>query len=177
MRAEDERRIPVPAQRRAAFGFLRLDVDPLARAAIVAHQPAILPLRINDIRIRWVDHRVEPVAEDGHEPVAVANAVNVIGPRGPSLGCVVLSAAIDVVEGSVVVDRDLVKLGDRQVLGVAVGLAAVPGLVQPAITADDQVVGIPRVDPERVIVDVLPPLPQRAKRLAAVLGDLEQGVH
>ena len=145
--------------------------------AVVPHQAAVLPLGIDDVRIRGVDHRVEAVAEDGDEPVAVANAVHVVGARRSSLGGVVLGAAVDVVEGRVVVDGDLVELGDRQVRGVAVGLAAIPGLVQSAIAADDQVVRILGIDPEGVIVDVLPALAQRPERLAAVLGDLEQRVH
>ncbi len=85
-----------------------------------------------------IDHRVEAVAEDRHEPVAVANAVNVVGARGASLGRVVLRAAVNVVEGRVVVDRDFVELGDRQVLGVTVRLAAVPRLIKPAVAADDR---------------------------------------
>ena len=60
---------------------------------------------------------------------------------------------------------------------IAVGLAAIPGLVKSAVAADDQVIGIVGVDPERVVIDVLPALAQRPERLAAVFGDMQQRIH
>ena len=103
--------------------------------------------------------------------------MHVVRSRGSALGGVVLGASVNVVERSVVVQGDLVELRDRQVLGEAVVHSAVPRLVEPAVAADDQMVGILRVDPERVVIDVLPALAQGVKGLAAIFGDVQQGVH
>ncbi len=177
MRAENQRRVPVPAQRRAILVFLGFDVDPLAGAAVVADEAAVLPLRVDDVGVGGIDHRVETVAEDGDEPVAVANAVHVGGARRAALRRIVLRASVDVVERRVVVHGDLVKLRDRQVRDVAVALASIPRFVEPAVAADDQVLGILGIDPERVVIHVFPALAQRAERLASVFGDMEQRIH
>ena len=54
--------------------------------------------------------------------------------------------------------------------------AAVERLVDAAVAADDEMVGVVRVDPRPVIVDVLQMLAYAVKRLAAVVGDLEVDV-
>jgi hypothetical protein len=64
---------------------------------------------------------------------AVADAVDAVGARGAALGVVVLRAAVDVVEGLVVVDRDLVELRHRQVGDEAPGLREVEALVEAAV--------------------------------------------
>ena len=92
-------------------------------------------------------------------------------------GEVVLGAAVDVVEGLGVVDRDLVELGGRQVAVETPGGAAVPGLVETAVTAGEQVIGVVRVDPQGVVVNVFVGLGHVVEGLAAVLGDLHPGVH
>src|SRR6185369_14860122 len=86
-------------------------------------------------------------------------------------------AAVDVVERQVVVDADAVELGDRQVLDEVPVLAAVPALVDAAVVAVDQVVGVVGVDPQRVVVDVLAVLEAGRPSLAAVLADVDRGVH
>ena len=73
-----------------------------------------------------IHRRVKSVPEHGDEPVAVADAVDRLGPRRAALRGVVLRPAVDVVERQVVVDRDLVELRDRQIRLEVVGLARDP---------------------------------------------------
>src|SRR5207249_36804 len=55
MRANMQRRVPVPAQGRLAFARLRLNAYALSRPAVKAHQVAILCFRINGVRIFGID--------------------------------------------------------------------------------------------------------------------------
>jgi len=92
-------------------------------------------------------------------------------------GGVVLGAAVDVVEGEVIVRGGLVELGHRQVGHEAPVAAAVPALVNAAVIAVDQVVGVVRVDPQGVVVHVLAVAAHALERGAAVIGHLHPGVH
>ena len=176
MRAQDQRRVPVVAQRLLARADHRPDGDRLAAAAVVAAQIAVLGLRVDDVGVLGIDPGLEAVAADGDVPVVVGDAVGAGGARRTAEGEVVLGAAVDVVERLVVVDGDLVELGDRQVGEELPGGAAVTGLVQAAVTADQQAVGVVRVDPHGVVVDVLGDHRHAAEALAAVLGDVQPGV-
>ena len=55
--------------------------------------------------------------------------------------------------------------------------AAIPRLVHAAIAADDEVISIVRVDPDRVIVDVFLLLTHAAERASAVFGHLQDDVN
>ena len=55
MRADDERRVPVPAQRRLPLARLRLDADALAGAPIVADQDAVLGFGVDGVGILRID--------------------------------------------------------------------------------------------------------------------------
>ena len=71
MWGDQERRIPVPTVGRLSRLFLRLDVDDLLRAPVVSHQPAVLPLRVDDVGIGGIDLGLVAIATDGDEPVFV----------------------------------------------------------------------------------------------------------
>ena len=95
VRADDDGRVPVPAQRRARrLPRLRLDVELLAGLAVEAHQAAVLRLGVDDVGVFGVDLRLEAVAALGDEPVGVADAVAVDRPRGAAEADVVLGAAV-----------------------------------------------------------------------------------
>ena len=171
MRGNQQRRVPVPSQCRTLFGFLGLDIDGFPRLAVVPHKTTILPLRINGVGIIRIHSRFEPVAKDGHKPVAIADAMLVVGARGTSLGGIVLRPTIDVVKRFVVGYRHFVELGDRQICLVIVRFASIPGLVQTTIATDDQVILVCRIDDDGVVVDMLVLFPQRLERFAAILAD------
>ncbi len=177
MRREHQRRVPVPAQRRLAGAGLGLNVEVLAALAIVAGERSVLCFGIDDVRIRRVGYGPEPVAALGDLPVFVGRPLETLGARRTAQGVVVLGAAADVVEGERIVDAEAIELGDRQVLEEAPGGGAVEALVEAAVAADEVVVGVLRIDPDRMIVDVLGLFAQAAKALAAVVGDLQKGVH
>ncbi len=176
MRADDQRRVPVPLHRRLAGGLARLDVDRLAALLVVAHQAAVLPHGVDDVRVARLGQGLVAVAADGHVPVLVGDAGARGGARRTALRVVVLGAAVDVVEGLGVVDRHAVVLPQRHVGLELPGRAGVPGLVDAAVAADQQVVGVGRVDPQRVVVDVAVLALHPAPALAAVAGDLQEGV-
>ena len=77
-------------------------------------------------------------------------------------GAVILQAAIDVVR-VIVIDRNMVELGERHVAHKTPCFTAVMRYSQAAVVADDNVTGIVRVDPERMVIDV-----QRVAGLATI---------
>jgi hypothetical protein len=66
---------------------------------------------------------------------------------------VVLEPAVDVVR-ALVVERDLVELGERDGVHEVPAAAAVVARVDPAVAAEQHVVGVRGIDPERVEVAV-----------------------
>ena len=70
------------------------------------------------------------------------------------------------------VDVRLVELADR-VVEVLPGLAAVVGDVHAAVVAEQHVLRIVGIDPERVMIDVHPVHLHRRKALAAIVGDAQ----
>ena len=167
--------VPVPAQRRAAGVRLRLDVEALPAAPVEARNHPVLQLRDDDVGVLGVDHRVESVAPEGYVPVRIAYAA-AQRLRRPAQRVVVLRAAVDVVERLVVGGRDLVELGQRQVGEEVPVLAEVMSLVQPAVVAEDQMLGVVRVEGDRVMVHVHALRGEPAPRLAPVVGHLDEGV-
>jgi hypothetical protein len=118
-----------------------------------------------------VDRRTEAVAAGERDPVADGDALaDPTRERGPAPGAVVLQTAVDAVRIRGV-DVDLVPLAQREVVDLVPGLGAVLRLVQTAVTGEQHVVAVLRVDPQRVEVDVHRAL-HLAEALAAV-GALE----
>jgi len=113
--------------------FLRLDIDDLLRAPVIAHQPAVLPLRVNNIRVGGIDLGLVAIAADGDEPVFVGDPGFSERPAGAPKGVVVLGAAVDVVEGLRGVDAHPVELGDGEILLEEPGRSPVEALVDAAV--------------------------------------------
>src|SRR6185295_17700894 len=108
MRADNERRVPVPAQRIFAASWLRLDAHTLAGALVKANQGAVLQLCINNVRIFRVYLTAKAIAAVRHEPVAIGDAGDISCARRTSKTEVVLSAAVDVVKRRGVISGDVV---------------------------------------------------------------------
>ena len=115
VRADDERRVPIPTQRIFAATGLRLNAHAFAGALVETHEPAVLQLGIDGVRIFRIDLTAKTVAAVGHEPVGVGDAGSAARARWTAETEVVLRAAVDVVERRRVVGRDVVELRDRQV--------------------------------------------------------------
>ena len=176
VRTEDQRRVPVPAIGLLARGLPRLDIRPLAAAPVEAHQAAVLPLAVDNVRIFRVNLRLVAVAANRDEPVFVRDTDAVARARRAAQCGVVLRAAIDVVERRGVVDADAVELRDRQVGLETPVLAAVKTLIHAAVTANEQVVGVARVDPERVIIHVAVLARHALERLPAIFGHVQERI-
>ena len=178
MRADEQRRVPVPAFRLFARCRLRANHQLFVVAAILAVEHALLPHQVHQVGIARVEGHAVAVGPQRHVPVLVANAVGVPGARRPVQGAEVLGAAEDVVEGFPVVQRDLVELGDRQIGEMPPGLAFVETFVSPAVGAHQQMATVPGVDPKRVVVAVFVVAGlEDLEGFAAVAGDPQKDVH
>ena len=163
MGADDQGRIPVPAQRRFVCAWLRLDRYLLLSPPVVPDQPTILILGVDGVRVFWIDAALETVPAKKNVPVAIGGAVGTHRACRPAQGAVVLRAAVYPVERGVsLFTCDIVKLGDRQIGGVLPIGGPVEALVNAAVTAYQVVVRIARVDPDFVVVNMGPPAAQRA---------------
>src|SRR6266702_4239730 len=110
MRADDERRIPVPAQGIFAASNLRLNTHALARAFVVTNNITVLQLSINCVRIFRIDLGPKAVSTLRNKPVAVDDAGSIARARRPAEGEIVLSAAVDVIERFGVVGGHIIEL-------------------------------------------------------------------
>ncbi|CAA9358627.1 MAG: hypothetical protein AVDCRST_MAG40-3336 [uncultured Gemmatimonadaceae bacterium] len=163
-----ERRAPVPP---AAAVDHRAQVG----GDVEARDVAALALRVDDVRVGGVLRGVEAVAAAHVEPVGVGGAQPPAGARGAAPGAVVLQPAAHAIRHLHVVAHR-VELPDREGGGEVVGAALVVRDRDAAVVADDEVVGVGRVDPHRVPVGVDR---ERAAphRLPAVVGEAEDARH
>ncbi len=174
---DDQRRVPVPLQRRVVGLGLRLDVHPLTGAPVEAGDARVLKLGIDDVGIVGVHARLEAVAADHVEPVAVEDAVDArCARRTPERG-VVLRPTVNVVEREVVVDPHPVELGDGLVGVELPALAKIPALIDAPVGAHHEVVRIVGVELQVVVVHVLPAAVQVAPGFPVVVADLHPDVH
>ena len=176
MRADDERRVPVPAQRRIALRRFRHDVDALAGAFVESHDAGVLTGGVDRVGILRVDTRIEAVAAVGDETIGVGQH-RVLGARGAADAVVVLRAAIDVVERRVFIHRHVVELAGREVFFEDPGAGAVEALIQAAVASHHIVIVVLRVHPDIVIVDVLVARAELAGGAAAIVGNRNVDAH
>jgi len=113
MRADQDWCIPVITLRWVALGGLWSYIDTFTGASVIARQVALLPLRVNDVRIGRIDGGLVPIAKQSDKPVCIGDAVYAHGTRWAAFAVIVLGAAIDVVKRLFVVHRNLVELGNR----------------------------------------------------------------
>ena len=168
VRADQKRGIPVEYVRRIARFGARFDIDILTAEAIMSHEPAVLPLTVHDVGVFVVDLRLKTVAAHRDEPVFVRYRT-ASGARRRAQRIVVLRSAIDVIERLGIIDADAIELRQRQIRFVLPVRSAVPRLVHTAITPDDHVGGIVRVNPQRVIIDMAV-APLRTRETFAAIG-------
>ena len=120
--------------------------------------------------------RVEAVAAHGHEAIGIGQIGELVLGRAAE-AVVVLRAAVDVVEGRVLADGDVVHLGGGQVLLEVPGGGAVEGFVEAAVAAHQVMVVVLRVDPDIVIVHVLVAGAERGDGAAAIVAHHDVHVH
>src|SRR3954452_13415231 len=190
MRADDRRRIPVPASeslgttaataasarrlRRsldAARGRgSRTDVHGLSGAQVETLQVPFLRLRIDDVRVVGIDAALEAVTAADVEPVAGADARAVRRARRALDRSIVLRAATNVVERPRIVERDPIELRQRQVRELPPRLHVVVGFIETAVVADQHVTVIAWIPHDFVMIDVHAGQRQVAPGLAAVFA-------
>src|SRR2546421_13062891 len=98
MRTDDERRIPIPAQRIFVAADLRLNAHALAGALVVANDVTGLQLGVNRVRIFRIDLGAKSVAALSYEPICVHDAGRVPRSRWTTESVIVLRATEDVIE-------------------------------------------------------------------------------
>src|SRR5262249_14694314 len=143
----------------------------LSSAPVKSDEFAILQLCIYGIGILGIDDRLEPVAALGNEPVRVGDTRSADCPRGPAETEVILSPAVNIVEGPGVVHGDIVELCHRKVRPEGPGLGPVKALIDSAITTNQIVVGVVGIYPHGVVIDMLALPSQASEGFASVVRD------
>ena len=177
VRTDNQRSIPVPTVGGFVFSGLRLYGHALAALLVVAHQPPVLGLTVDDVLVFGINLRFEAIASIGNEPVGVHDAVLASGARRTALRVVVLGSTVNIVEGQRIVNGNLVELGDGKVRVVLPILGCVEGFVESAVATNEPMLGVLWIDPHAVVVDVLALLPGHFEGFATVLGVLQPGIH
>ncbi len=176
MRRDDDRRVPVPARRIFATQLTRPNRHRLAGPVVIAHHATVLTLGIDRLGILRVDPRDETVATVGDKPIRTEHAMATTGCARTAEGGVVLGATADA-ERRGVVDVDVIHLRQREIGEEDPRLPTVPALIESAVVAVQEVIRVGRVDPERVVVDMLGALADAAPGGTTVIGDLRRDVH
>src|SRR4051812_10201251 len=168
VRREENRGVPVEAILLLSIGgdgggpllLAGLQIDDVGAAA--------LRVRVDQPRIARIDGGLEAVTIRDVHHVHVRDPDLGVRPARYAPRPVVLRAAINPVRIAPV-DGDVVELTDGQVVDEVPVARAVVGEVQTAVVAEHHVVGMPRIDPESMMID-MDPLVRRiaAERLAAI---------
>ncbi len=177
MRAHENRRIPIPAKRRFVRAFGGNDVNSFAGFYVVANKFAALKFGVNGVVIFRVNRGTEAIATLGGKPIGVDDSAFAASARGAANAGIILRAAVDVIERSVGVGDDIVKLSERKIFRVAPCAAAVVTFVEAAVAADHDVLAIVGVNPDDVIIHVFALRVQPADGAAAVIGCLDDEIH
>ena len=172
---DGERRVPAEAQG-GAVGVHGGDVASVARGLVEAHEAAALGqgIAVSDVAEVGPDGKSVAAADSG--PVQVHDPPLRPHRHGAEPRAVVLEAAVDV-EGRLHVHRDVVELGQREVLDEAPSAASVVGDRDSAVLAQDHEAAVVGVNPElvHVAVDRLAGH-HRAEVPSRVLADLDCAV-
>src|SRR5437764_7090797 len=155
VRSDYERRVPIPPKWIFVAPDFRRDAMTLAAALVVADEVTVLKLSVDGVRIFRIDLRAETVAALCDPPIAVDDARSVACARWAAERKVVLRAREHVVERCRVVSRYIIQLGDRQIILKVPVRSAVPALVNAAVTTNQIMICVVRIDPDFMIVDVL----------------------
>ncbi len=158
VRREHHRRVPIPAVRQRAFfrarphGFkARADVGGFTRQRVLALDVAVLRLRVHVARIVLVDEDHEAVAALHLIPVTVQDALGETRLAGAAPVVVVLQTAAHT-ERQRVVHTHVIEERERQVVVLVPRLAHVVRHGDAAVVADQNVIRIRRIDPNRMHV-------------------------
>ena len=129
MRADYDRRVPVPAVRNVVRSRLRLNADLLSGAPIEASEIPILVFGVDGIRVFRIDDRAESVATLRKEPILIGDAADLERPRRSADAAVVLRPAVHIIEGLGIIEGDIVELRERKVALVAPIRTAIEALI------------------------------------------------
>ena len=177
VRTDQQWSVPIPAPGRIVLSLDRFDADRLTGGRIVADQPAVLGLGINNIRILRIHLGFKTVACVGHRPVGIQDPVLRGGTGRPFQREVVLRPSVDIVKGLGVVRTDTIELRDRQVGRIQPGAHAVIGLVEASVATHAHMIWIRWIDPEAMVVHMLELFGYPFKVHSTVLADVAIGIH
>ena len=169
--------VPVEAVRRGLTLFRLERLGPhrgaLVGRAVDAAHAAVLRLAVDDARIGRIHQRLEAIAAIDHIPVVVGDArVGAHGARSAP-GVVVLQPGAEVIRRAHV-EGQVIGLGKHQVGQPLPGGGAIARDAHAAVVADDEVLRVARVDPQRVVIDVDALGAVGAERLAGVIRHVQR---
>ena len=153
MRRHEERRVPVPAERRIARLRLRSNGHRFAGDAIDADHVAVLRFAVGDAEVGRILDRHEAVAALHRLPFVAGDAGGAAHGARPAPRVVVLHAAADVVRRRHV-DAHVIEEPDRQVVEESPRLRLIPTHRKAAVVADQHVIGVRGIEPDRVVIGV-----------------------
>ena len=166
----------MPAHAGLAVVRSRPDPHGPSGALVQSFEIAVLRLHVDDPRVFSIHPGLETVAAARSNPVAGADAHAVHSAGRPLHRTVVLRAAVNVVEGRGIVERDPVKLRGRQIREVTPRVTTVEGLVETAVVSHQEIVGVTRIKGHSVVVNVHVPA-KPTESLAAVFSNVHPHVH
>ncbi len=145
-----DRRIPVPSQALAIW-MCRLDEFRISGLSVDQTDISFLALRIGGIRSSRHRYYIKTVAEEQFAPLLVTNPVRSKAVRRTHPRAIVLHPAVDII-GQLVVDVNMVKLGQREVLHEVPTLAVVVGNIHSTVIPLNDVCRIRRIDPHGMVI-------------------------
>src|SRR5262249_38853927 len=140
--------IPVPAQLLLIVG-LGLNIAPFVSVTIYPTDITTLVFSIDIIGIARIGEGKESVAIPHVFPSRVSDAPRILGIANPA--AVVLQSAVDVIR-IVVIDTDVIKLRDGQVIAFPPFASAVVGIPHSAVIAGKDRLRIGWINPEAMDV-------------------------
>src|SRR5579859_1641392 len=114
---------------------------------------SVLGLGVDDVGISWINLRIETVAAAHGKPVGVGDAARIQSGAGPTPYVVVLQAPANVIWLGHI-EADLIELGQWDGVDEIPGASPVMAHINAAVRTGDDVVGIPRINPHRMVVAV-----------------------
>ncbi len=147
-------------------GGARPYVDASARSHVQALHIAALGFDVDGVVISRIDLNVKSIASADSIPVRVTDARVASGRARPSPCSVVLKAAIDEVRLAHI-DRDRISLRQCDRVHEFPRRALIVSHIQSAVVADDHMIVVLRIDPDRVMIAVSYSL-QDLKRFATI---------
>ena len=112
---------------------------------------------------------MKPIAAGRSIPIRIEYSPAASRSCRPAERIVVLRASVDVVKREIVIHYNIVKLGDRQIrFEIPIG-TSIKAFINATVAAYKYVIGVVRVDPNSMVIDMLETLAEASLSSAGVI--------